>query len=66
MTMLSNAPVFPPLTPWVWVRTLPLTPLRVVVGVGVGAPKKESEEIWNQNSGPEGQNFDSKFPAPHN
>jgi len=23
------------------------------------------EEIWNQNSGPEGQNFDSKSPAPH-
>ena len=24
----------------------------------------KSEEIWNQTSGPEGQNFGSKFPAP--
>ena len=23
------------------------------------------EEIRNQNSGPEGQNFDSEFPVPH-
>ena len=28
-------------------------------------PQKKNEEIWNQNSGQEGQNFDSKFPAPH-
>ena len=32
--------------------------------VGVGTTPNKNEDIWNQNSGPEGQNFDSKFTAP--
>ena len=34
-------------------------------GTGQGSGPGSFEEIRNQNSGPEGHHFDSKFPAPH-
>ena len=40
-------------------------PPRLPLWVGWVGGAGGKEEIPNQNSGPEGQNFDSKFPAPH-
>ena len=39
---------------------------RVVSDTGSFQTQVSDEEIRNQNSGPEGQNFDSKSQAPHN